>query len=65
LAETIASFPQATVCSDRAAVYEGLGKPIEDGLALEARRGRGLADVATDAAALSTAGAGRGGSSLS
>jgi enoyl-CoA hydratase len=65
LAEIIAAFPQATVRSDRAAVYEGLGKPIEDGLALEARRGRGLADVATEAAALFTAGAGRGGSALS
>jgi enoyl-CoA hydratase len=40
LAEQIAGFPQATVRSDRQALLEGEGLPLEDGLALEARLGR-------------------------
>jgi enoyl-CoA hydratase len=40
LAETIASFPQETMLSDRAAAHAAQGLPIEEGLALEARLGR-------------------------
>jgi len=35
LAETIADFPQKTVRTDRRAVYEGLGVPLDRGLAIE------------------------------
>lgn len=40
LATEIAAFPQLCVASDRACVYEGLGQPLGDGLALEDARGR-------------------------
>jgi enoyl-CoA hydratase len=40
LAHEIASFPWKCVVSDRACVYEGLGTPLHEGLALEDRRGR-------------------------
>jgi enoyl-CoA hydratase len=50
VAETIASHPQPTMLSDRRALLEGVGMPLEDGLALEARLGRGqLADAAAGA----------------
>lgn len=35
MAETIAGFPQKTVRTDRRAVYEGLGVPLDRGLAIE------------------------------
>jgi enoyl-CoA hydratase len=41
LAEAIAAFPQETMLSDREAAYAALGLPIDQGLALEARLGRG------------------------
>ena len=40
LAEAIAAFPQETMLSDREAAHAALGLPIDQGLALEARRGR-------------------------
>lgn len=40
LARQIASFPWRCVVSDRACIYEGLGTPITEGLALEDKRGR-------------------------
>jgi enoyl-CoA hydratase len=41
LAEAIAAFPQETMLSDREAAHAALGVPIDQGLALEARLGRG------------------------
>ena len=41
LAEAIAAFPQETMLSDREAAHAALGLPLDDGLALEARLGRG------------------------
>jgi enoyl-CoA hydratase len=41
LAEVIAAFPQETMLSDREAAHAAQGLPIEQGLALEARLGRG------------------------
>jgi enoyl-CoA hydratase len=41
LAETIAAFPQETMLSDREAAHAAHGLPIDQGLALEARLGRG------------------------
>lgn len=40
LAEQIASFPWDCVVSDRRCVYEGLGRPLDEGLAIEERHGR-------------------------
>ena len=39
LAERLAAVPQRTVRTDRAAVYDGVGVPIEQGLAVEAWHG--------------------------
>ncbi len=61
LAATIASFPQATVRSDRAAVYEGLGVPPAAGLAVERRVGTGVLATAAEGAARFAAGSGRHG----
>ena len=41
LAEAIAAFPQETMLSDREAAHAAQGLPIDEGLALEARLGRG------------------------
>jgi enoyl-CoA hydratase len=40
LASTIASFPWACVASDRRCIYDGLGRPLAEGLELEDRHGR-------------------------
>ena len=40
LATEIASFPWDCVVSDRPCIYEGLGRPLAEGLALEDRHGR-------------------------
>jgi enoyl-CoA hydratase len=64
LAETIALFPQATVRSDRAALYEGIGLPMSEKLAIERRHGRQALASAAEGAARFAAGAGRGGTGL-
>ena len=61
IAERLAAFPQETLLSDRRALLEGLGRPLDDGLALEARLGREVLPVALAGAARFAAGAGRGG----
>jgi len=61
LAEVIAAFPQQTVRSDRLAVYEGLGRPLEEGMAAEERQGRSVMAMAVAGAARFAAGEGRGG----
>lgn len=50
LAAKIAEFPQATVRSDRSAVYRGLGLPLAEGLDEERRIGVDLLDAAADGA---------------
>jgi enoyl-CoA hydratase len=40
LAQAIAAFPQGCLVSDRSCVYEGLGRPLPEGLALEDVHGR-------------------------
>jgi enoyl-CoA hydratase len=40
LAERIAGYPPASLVADRASMVEGLGRPLEDGLAIEAGGGR-------------------------
>ena len=61
LAERIASFPQETMLADRRAAIEGVGLPLEQGLALEHRLGREVLEVAVRGAARFAAGEGRGG----
>jgi enoyl-CoA hydratase len=61
LAERIASFPQETMLADRRGAIEGFGLPLEEGLALEARLGNEVLDVAVRGAARFEAGEGRHG----
>jgi enoyl-CoA hydratase len=60
LAEGLAAFPQETMLADRRAAYDGLGLPLADGLALEARNGVPLMAGAAAGAARFAAGEGRG-----
>ncbi len=64
LAEVIASFPQAAVRSDRAAVYAGLGASLSDGLSTEHRIGRMVIAGAATGVARFVAGEGRGGAGV-
>ncbi|MEX1365252.1 MAG: crotonase/enoyl-CoA hydratase family protein [Nannocystaceae bacterium] len=63
LAHEIARFPQTCLRSDRAAVYEALGRPLTQALSIELEHGRrALADPALRAGATRfTDGQGRGG----
>jgi enoyl-CoA hydratase len=64
LAETIAGFPQDTMRSDRQALFAGLGRPLEEGLALEAEAGRKVAATAIAGAARFAGGEGRSGAGV-
>jgi len=61
LAERIAGFPQETMLADRQAAIEGFGQPLANGLALEARLGNEVLDVAVRGAARFASGEGRHG----
>ncbi len=61
MAEGLAAFPQDTMLSDRRALLDGLGLPLDDGLALEARLGREVLDTALRGAGRFAGGEGRGG----
>jgi enoyl-CoA hydratase len=61
LAEQIAACPRACVLADRQAVYDGLGKPLAEGLAIEAALGRGVVVQAQSGAARFASGEGRHG----
>jgi enoyl-CoA hydratase len=61
LGESIASFPWECVLADRASLLEGIGRPIGEGLALEARRGMNVLEEAARGAQRFAAGAGRHG----
>jgi enoyl-CoA hydratase len=61
LAETLAGFPQETMLADRRAAIEGLGGPLDEGLALERRLGRETLDAAARGAARFASGEGRHG----
>ena len=62
LARRLAAFPQATMRSDRASVYTGLGLPLEQALRHEFTNGVGVLDEARAGAARFVAGEGRHGS---
>lgn len=61
LAERIAGFPQATMLADRQAAIEGFGQPLANGLALEAKLGNQVLDIAVKGAARFASGEGRHG----
>jgi enoyl-CoA hydratase len=61
IAEGLAAFPQTTMLADRRAAYDGLGLPLADGLAVEARNAAGTLADATTGAARFASGEGRGG----
>jgi enoyl-CoA hydratase len=50
MAQTIADFPQKTVRTDRRAVYEGLGVPLDRGLAIESWWGSHALDTGREGA---------------
>jgi enoyl-CoA hydratase len=61
LAEGLARFPQRTMLADRRSAIEGLGLPLAEGLALEARAGPEVFEDGARGAARFAAGEGRGG----
>jgi enoyl-CoA hydratase len=61
LAERIAGFPQETMLADRRGALEGFGLPLAEGLALEAKLGREVLQIAVEGAARFSAGEGRHG----
>jgi len=61
LAEEIASFPWPTVLADRSSLYDGIGRPLEEGLAIEARRGMDVLTTGAEGAARFASGQGRHG----
>src|SRR5438067_4965916 len=61
IAEALARFPQETMLADRHSALEGSGRPLEEGLAIEARSGATTFAVAQRGAARFAAGEGRGG----
>jgi enoyl-CoA hydratase len=61
LGERLASYPQETMLSDRASVYDGWGLSRDDALALEMRYGLDVVGVGRAGAARFASGAGRGG----
>src|SRR3954454_10894047 len=60
-AEGLAAFPQEAMLADRRSAYEGLGRDIAAGLALEAQSGYETFEVAQRGAARFAGGEGRGG----
>ena len=61
LAEVVAGFPQETVRTDRAAVYDGLGTTLQQGLATEGWHGSRAMSTARTGADRFAGGEGRGG----
>jgi len=60
-AETLAAFPQETMLADREAVYQGLGRPLAEGLAIERGLGTACMETALRGAGRFASGEGRGG----
>jgi enoyl-CoA hydratase len=63
-AGSIASFPQETVRTDRASVYDGLGKSLEDGMRIEAWHGSRSLSTGYEGAQRFAEGEGRGGEGI-
>jgi len=64
IADALAAFPQQTMLADRRAAIDGLGLPLADGLALEAKSGAATFADAREGAARFAGGQGRGGAAL-
>lgn len=64
LVERLAAFPRETMLADRAAMLAGLGRPLEEGLAIEAANGPATVQVAAEGAARFADGEGRGGAGV-
>ncbi len=60
-AEALAGFPQPALLADRAAALAGVGRPLAEGLALEAAAGPDVFASGAAGAARFAAGEGRGG----
>lgn len=61
MAESLAAFPQETMLADRAAALDGLGLPLDEGLAVEWRYGSRVLASGLEGARQFRDGAGRGG----
>jgi enoyl-CoA hydratase len=64
MGELIASFPQPTVRSDRASMYDGWGHPIDEALKIEMRHGVDVLETGRAGAERFASGAGRGGAGV-
>lgn len=64
LAERLAAFPQETMLADRLSLIEGAGRPLAEGLELEAERGLTTLEVAVKGAERFAGGEGRGGAGV-
>ena len=60
-AEALAGFPQVTMLADRRSAIQGLGRNLDEGLALEAKAGFETYEAAQQGAARFAGGEGRGG----
>lgn len=60
----IASFPPAAVKADRGSVYRGLGRSLEEGLSMEAERGKAALEEGREGARRFADGEGRGGAGV-
>lgn len=61
LVEQLAAFPRETMLADRSALLAGLGRPLEEGLAIEAESGHKTLQQAAAGATRFAEGEGRGG----
>lgn len=64
LGDRIAAFPQVTLLTDRSAVYDGGGTPLQQGLGLEGWHGSRPLRTAREGAARFAGGEGRGGAGV-
>lgn len=64
LGERLAGFPEQTLQTDRAAVYDGVGTPLEQGLGLEGWYGSRALETAFEGAERFASGEGRGGEGI-
>lgn len=64
LVERLAAFPRETMLADRTALLRGLGRPLEEGLAIEAASGPATVQVAAQGALRFADGEGRGGAGI-
>jgi enoyl-CoA hydratase len=64
LGQRLASYPQATMRSDRLSLYEGWGHPLDEALRIEMQRGIAVVEEGRQGAQRFAAGEGRGGSAI-